>query len=62
MKKILFREITSNKARRFIHLLAEIGGRLREKKKKGKKEEKRRKEEEKKREKGRREIYTKKDA
>ena len=46
----------------FIHLLAEIGGRLREKKKKGKKEEKRRKEEEKKREKGRREIYTKKDA
>ena len=51
-----------NGARRFIHLLAEIGGRLREKKKKGKKEEKRRKEEEKKREKGRREIYTKKDA
>ena len=49
-------------ARRFIRLLAEIGGRLREKKKKGKKEEKRRKEEEKKREKGRREIYTKKDA
>ena len=34
----------------------------RKKKKKGKKEEKRRKEEEKKREKGRREIYTKKDA
>ena len=43
-----------------------VGGNRREvkrkKKKKGKKEEKRRKEEEKKREKGRREIYTKKDA
>ena len=54
--------MTIRRARRFIRLLAEIGGRLREKKKKGKKEEKRRKEEEKKREKGRREIYTKKDA
>ena len=40
-------------ARRFIHLLAEIGGRLREKKKR--KEKKRKKGEKKKRKKGRKE-------
>ena len=64
MKRIrLCQPETENSARRFIHLLAEIGGRLREKKKerkkRGKKEKRRR---EKKGERKERNLYIKKDA